>query len=87
MSRTHQPRPLGRLVSSEWLAQGPFQIAGQINTTQASTHSQQVCPPWAQSNAICDVRWEDVQLAEVCSHTLSATVAVTLEWVGGGMQH
>lgn len=29
----------------------------------------------------CDKKWEDVQLGEVCSHTLNATVSVTL---GGG---
>lgn len=71
------------LFCLEWLRQKPFKIAGQVNAAHASVHCQQMDTSKCKLCS-CDKKWEDVQLGEVCSHTLNATVSVTLG--GGGMQ-
>lgn len=43
---------LGRLVCSEWLGQKLLEIAGHINTANASMHSQQVHIPGVHLRAI-----------------------------------
>lgn len=70
------PRPLEEPVLPRLTRTEPFRTAGQVKRAHASVHCQQM-----GNLRSCDKKWEDVQLGEVCSHGLSATVSVTL---GGG---
>lgn len=76
---------LGRLVCSGCLGQKPLEIAAQINTALASCRASE-CTLLGHIQIHSVFLWQEVRrptLGDIHSHTLSATVSVTLE-VGVG---